>query len=191
MPKLVSKEVTLTQTLKFGPAMSALTDRQRSFVMLWNNGGHKNGAECAREAGFSPNAGDENDAGKRYAYTLLHDPKIKRAIIEDLETRIVGQASWAVDKITEIASTDGHAKQYDALKFISRQAGLIEKQHIEVTHTTDTRSFAEMLQQAKSLAMMLGPKHLAAFEEKFGHVVIDADYVTVEPEPELSKPSDW
>lgn len=140
--------VTTTQKMSFGPAMSALNARQRAFVVSYNNAGGKNAAEAYRAAGY------QAAQPRQEAYSLLHDPKIKAAIVEDVQTRLAGCLTDTVQKIIMIGDEPG-AKQLDALKFLAHHGGLIEKSLVQHDHTV-TLTFDQKLERARQLALDAG-----------------------------------
>ena len=121
-------EISLTQTLTFGPAMSALTERQRSFVVAWHNGGGKNGTEAARAAGYADNGGASI---RNHANWLLQNPNVQAAIVEYARTRFVSDLPGTLDIINDIAYNPQHKDRLAAAKLKLHHAGMIEKTMVE------------------------------------------------------------
>jgi phage terminase small subunit len=125
---MASYAITSTDRIECGPAMNALNDRQRKFVMAWNNSGYSNASECARAAGYF-DAG--NGAIAVQAHSLLHNPRIQAAVIEDAKARLTGDLGSTWDEVDKIAKNPQHTRQLDALKLKLTHAGMIEKTAIE------------------------------------------------------------
>lgn len=151
--------VTTTQILVFGPDMSLLNERQRSFVVAWNNGGHRNATEAVRQAGFS-NVG--RAAGVQ-AQRLLHNPRIQAAIIEDQKARLVGLNASATIAVNEIMNNPQAPapSRLKAAEMVWNRGGL------GITNVTEhnvniTLSQSEKLGKLRDLAGELGldPKTL-------------------------------
>ncbi len=168
-------EITLTQKFSFGPAMSALNDRQRAFVVALNNAGGKNAAEAARAAGYLDSGGSGIWVT---AHRLCHDPNVQAAIIEDARARIVGDLHATLDIIDDIANNPQHKDRLSAAKLKLHHAGMVEVTKVQHEGTV-TISFDQKLEKYKALLAQTGgdpDKALAPFiEAEFTEVVLDAD----------------
>lgn len=157
---------------RFGPAMTALSDRQRAFVLNWNNGGGDNGAECARNAGYS----DQGDAAKVQAHRMLHDPRIQAAIREDISARFTGDLAETKRLLDEIAQNPQHKDQLKALITRLHHAGLVERTVTEHTGTIEL-TYEQRIDKLHQLAVQAGKK-----PEDFlppGTTISDAEFVEV------------
>lgn len=150
--------------------MTALSEMQRNFVIAHNNAGGKNVTESARAAGYSDGTGI-----RAQAHQLISDPKVQAAIVEDMRARLTGNLAEVVEHATKIATTEGHSKQLDAIKFISHHGGMIEKQHIQVEHSL-APSFEEAVARAHQLAEAAGPAAVAQLQK-----IIDVQATEVHP----------
>jgi hypothetical protein len=151
---LVKSTVVLTQTLRFGPAMTSLTDKQRAFVIAWNNAGGKNAAEAARTAGYA-DSGPSGASARNVAHKLLLDPRIQAAVIEDARARFVGTIADDLHSLSQIAGNPQHKRQLDAIKMRLHHAGMIETVKMEVEHKVDP-TLAQKLDELKRLAAITG-----------------------------------
>lgn len=85
----------------FGPAMLALSEKQRLFVinMVELGGGPTKYAECARRAGYSPSDGDM----RQQVYKLVHSEKIQAALEEEAKRRLKTGMVQAVSGLLALA----------------------------------------------------------------------------------------
>lgn len=171
--------VSLKHVVKFGPAMMALNDRQRAFVISHNNSGGLNATQSAREAGYGNNRGSQMVTASR----LLHDPRIQAAIREDMVTRLNGDLAEVWGHISEIGRNPQHKDQLKALTTMAHHAGMVEitKAHVEHSHTV---TFEQRIERIKRLAASTGTdiRTLGLPQQ-----VIEAEFSDVTPtkEPEL------
>ena len=169
------KEITLTQTMTFGPAMSALNDRQRAFVVALNNAGGKNATEAARSAGY---ADDGGASIRNHGNWLLHNPNIQAAIVEDARARIAGDLHATLDIIDDIANNPQHKDRLAAAKVKLHHAGMVEITKVQHEGTV-TVTFDQKLERYKALLAQTGgepDKALAPF--------IEGEFTEVEPDEE-------
>ena len=169
-------EITLTQKMRFGPAMSALTERRRSFVVALNNAGGKNATEAARAAGYL----DSGSGSIRVtANHLLHDPNVQAAIIEDAKARLVGDIHATLLGIDEIAGDPSHKDRLKALTTKLHHAGMIEKtiQQMEVSVNV---TYEQKVDELKRLAIATGRDPVKYLAEK-GITITDAEFEEVAP----------
>lgn len=124
----MATDITLRQ--QFGPAMTALSEMQRNFVIAHCNAGGKNATESARAAGYS-----DKEALRTNANRVLHSPKVQAAIRELMQARLSGNLPALIDEVEWMAKERGHSKQLDAIRFAAHHAGMIEKHQVDVTHT--------------------------------------------------------
>jgi hypothetical protein len=159
-----------------GPAMMALTDQQRAFVISHNNSGGRNGAESARAAGYAVKT------ARQEALRQLHNPKIQAALLEDIKTRFTGDLGLVYEGVRKIATTAGHTQQLKALELMAHHGGLVQNQKIDMTVTHEV-DFTGLMADAKTLVGALtsvDPKLREALATKFGPVT-DAEFEDVTP----------
>ena len=173
----MKKEITLTQTMTFGPAMSALNDRRRAFVVAFNNGGGKNATEAARAAGYA----DTGSGRIRVqAHEMLHDPNVQAALVEDARARLAGDLHATLDIIDDIANNPQHKDRLAAAKMKLHHAGMVEVTKVQHEGTVNV-TFDQKLERYKALLAQTGgaaDPALAPF--------IEAEFTEVpEEEPKL------
>ena len=179
----LAQKVTLTHTYVFGPAMSLLNERERAFVVAWNNGGQRNASMAVRAAGYSQTNGSEHVQ----AHRLLHNPRIQAAIIEDQKARLIGLDADATNTVKEIMNNPQAPapSRLKAAEMVYNRGGLgitsVTEHNINVTLTN-----SEKMGKLHDLASELGidPKVL------LGNIVdLDASEFTEaeeEEEPEIT-----
>lgn len=146
---MTKETVTITQTIAFGPAMSALNAQRRAFVMALNNAGGKNATEAARAAGYKDT---------QYLHTnaqhVLHDPTVQAAIVEDARARLAGDVTLGLNQLDEIAKTPGPS-QLAAVKMKLHHAGLVETVKVQHEHT-HTLTLKDKVAEAMRLCKITG-----------------------------------
>lgn len=155
--------VTTTVNMRFGPAMTALTEKQRAFVIAYNNAGGINASEAARAAGYASGHGKEWKA----AHRQLHDPAVAAAMVEDAVARLRADLPETLDRIDKIARNPQDKNHFKALQMKAHHAGLIETVRSEHTEHL-VLTYEQKLDRIKSLEAQLG-------EGK----TIDAEYTEV------------
>jgi phage terminase small subunit len=136
-----------------GPAMQALTEKQRLFVLAHAANPLGKGADWARQAGYSDGKG-KNCAV--IAVTLLRHPGVVEAMFEvsRLAFRAKGPAI-AADALLRIAQPDGHKDQARAAIAVMDRAGMGPLQNIHVEHHHSMNE-GEMIARIKELAARNG-----------------------------------
>ena len=169
-------EIAIRQKMNFGPAMSALNERQRAFVFALNNTGGRNASEAARAAGYTDT---HNGAIQVTAHRLLHDPNVQAAIIEDAKARLAGDIHATLLGIDEIAMNPGHKDRLKALTTKLHHAGMIEKtiQQMEVSVNV---TYEQKVDELKRLAIATGRDPVKYLAEK-GITITDAEFEEVAP----------
>ena len=172
-------EVVLEEASQ-GPAMQALTEKQRCFVRAMVDQGGLNFRQAAQAAGYLGDANALGVAGHR----LAHDPRIQEAIKEVGLKMLHSGAIIAVKTVIEIAG-DVTAEKKDRLKaseMIMNRSGMhaLTEHKVDVTHKAETTD--DMLKRMEHLArtLNLDPQKL------LGNVMTDAVYEEVKPEDDLS-----
>lgn len=117
-----------------GPAMRAITDLQRRFVLAMFSAPTANASSWARSAGFSAAS---PGALRVTAHRLMHDPKIAAAVQEFAAQNlsVVGPA-LSLGVMMKIARSKGHKDQFKAAAALANRAGFHEKteHHVVVDH---------------------------------------------------------
>jgi phage terminase small subunit len=159
----------------FGPAMEALTERQRRFVLaMLEDGGVKSNSEYARAAGFTGSPATLAVTAHRVA----HDPKVLDAIVEEGTKRM---HSGVVVAVSELVRLCKHAlKDGDKLKAIDmllNRTGLHAKTEHKLTVRKESNE-AEMIESITKLAVEFGmdPAKLIGRTQ-----IIDAEFKEVTP----------
>jgi hypothetical protein len=136
----------------FGPAMRALTEKQRAFVIAMLTEPFKPAAHWARVAGYT----DNGKAGIRVrAHHLVHDERIEAAVAEVCRgtMNILGPV-LATQGLIRIARNPKHAKHHWALEKLANRVGFHETTEHKVT--VDHGSGGDILQRIRDAASLLG-----------------------------------
>ena len=159
---------------KLGPAMTALSEMQRRFVLALLEDGSANHTRAAANAGYEGGNGGQRVAGHR----LAHDPRVQAAIQEEAKSRIGAGAILASSVLQEIAEnrTYSAGDRIKAALAILNRSGLHEKTEHKVV-VEDTRDQAALVAEVKSFAAQLGldPRKLLG---QAG--IIDAEFEVIE-----------
>ena len=135
-----------------GPAMQALTENQRAFVVAMLETGARDATRCATIAGFGNTEGARWQAGHR----LSHNPKVLAAIREEADKRLRSGAILGASVLVEIASNPLHKDQFKAgVELLNRSGLLVETQH-RVIVEDDRRDSKEIEAAIIALAKRLG-----------------------------------
>lgn len=160
----------------FGPAMQALTERQRLFVLAaLDDGGTKSNTEYARAAGYNGSPATLQVTGHRVA----HDPKVLDAMIEEGTKRMHSGVIVATSELVRLCR--GALKDADKLKAIDmllNRVGLHAKTEHKLTVRRESNE-AEMIESITKLATEFGmdPAKLLGRTQ-----IIDADFKEVKPQ---------
>ncbi len=135
----------------WGPAMRALTEQQRRFVIAMMSEPFKPAAHWARVAGYS----DVKDGAKVRAHHLVHDPKVEAAVAEVSRStmNIIGPV-LATQGLIRIARNTRHPKHHWALERLANRTGFHEttEHRVTVDHQTGT----DIMQRIRDAAALLG-----------------------------------
>ncbi|MCC7047191.1 MAG: hypothetical protein IT562_10800 [Alphaproteobacteria bacterium] len=137
----------------FGPKMSALTEKQRRYVLAMLSDPLGNPTRWARAAGYS----DVKEGAKVRGHFLAHDERISEAAQEEAARHLttIGPV-LGIGVMFQIARTKGHRDQLRAAEALANRAGFHEKtEHLVHVHKTD-RTGAAMVDRIKQLADALG-----------------------------------
>lgn len=163
-----------------GPAMRALPERMRAFVVALMETGSGPGSygRCARMAGYTGTDSTISASASR----LVHDDRIQAAIIEESKRRLTGGLIVAVSSLVAMVDPDSDillsAKdRLRAIELLLNRAGLPSQSEQKVTVTHQTASDAEMRKRIGTLARELGMDP----EKLLGKDVIEGEFVEIEP----------
>jgi phage terminase small subunit len=135
-----------------GPAMSALTERQRAFVVTFIEFPTLSHVECARRAGYP----DNGENAKVVAHRLLTSERVLKALNEELDKRFRRDAVLGRSVLLEIAQDKEHPQRLKAAEALLNRGGfgVLHEQRIRVEHS-DMSSEA-MIERIRALAHSLG-----------------------------------
>jgi hypothetical protein len=148
--------------LELGPAMAALSPRQRKYVLAMCAAPLDNPTEWARMAGYRDNG---KTAIRVRAWELEHDDRIRAAVFE-ISRQLLGTvgALLATRQLIRIASDPKEKRHSQAVEAILNRTGFHEKQEVQVTHADLTGE--ALIERIRSLANQLGidPEKLLSAE---------------------------
>lgn len=137
----------------YGPAMLALTEMQRRFVIDFVATGGVSRRESVVRAGYS-NVGRNGD---RMGFVLVHDPRIQSAINEECRRALKGDLPSARFALSQILTNSAHKDHFSAVKLVLAIEGLSEvhksEKKVKHTHKVDR---AGLMAEAKALESRLG-----------------------------------
>jgi hypothetical protein len=123
-----------------GPAMSALTEKQRRFVLELRHGpaGYGSEVRAARAAGYGTPTSSDNVL-KVEAPRTLHDPRVQEALREVGGKIIRAEAFQSIANVTAIARDLNHKDSLKAnLALMDRGGFAVETHHhLTVEHKVD------------------------------------------------------
>lgn len=115
--------------IELGPKMQACSDRERKFVWFYlTNDGPPNGAQAARDAGYS----DHLEAAKVQASRLLHRDRVLAALEEVGKKSFRGLLAPAIKAASKLIENDKHVDHSKAVFTTLARLGLGEKSTVDV-----------------------------------------------------------
>lgn len=144
----------MTDDQELGPAMSALTERQRAFVMAMIEVPGCSHAEAARRAGYS----DASEGAKVRGHYLAHNPAVQAAIREEASKRLNAASLTAAGVLLKLL-TDDEVKPKDritAAGMLLDRSGFGAAQTINVNKTVTDRSGKAIMERIAALSQKLG-----------------------------------
>ena len=113
--------------------MSALTERQRAFVVTFIEFPTLSHAECARRAGYP----DNGENAKVVAHRLLTSERVLKALNEELDKRFRRDAVLGRSVLLEIAQDKEHPQRLKAAEALLNRGGfgVLHEQRIRVEHS--------------------------------------------------------
>jgi hypothetical protein len=114
-----------------GPAMMALSEKRRRFVLAMASDPFGTLASWGKAAGYS----DVKGGAKIRAHEAMHDPKVQQAVLEVAKQTLgVRGPVLAANALIEIVQDKKHPQHLKAVEMLLNRTGMAEKQLIEVTH---------------------------------------------------------
>jgi hypothetical protein len=156
-----------------GPAMSALTDPQRAFVI------------CMCQTGLMPNMANKAAAaagfkGENAGWRMMRNPNVLLALKEEAGKRVLGAALMGVSTIMQIAGDPASKDQFKAAKYLAEMNGFTVEQKIVVEHVKRTEAALVEEIRAKALQLGIDPAPLLAqagiIDAEFTEVTTDDDW---------------
>ncbi len=144
----------MTDDEDLGPAMSALSEKQRGFVMAMIEVPGCSHAEAARRAGYS----DIADGAKVRGHYCAHNPAVQMAIREEAGRRL-NSLSLTAANVMMMVMMDPEAPLKEKLKAASAvldRTGFGAAQTINVNKTVTDRSGKAVLARLQELAVKHG-----------------------------------
>lgn len=138
----------------YGPAMAALTEKQRGFVLAMLTIPGCSHAQAAREAGYS----DTADGAKSRGYYCAHNPAVQAAIREEAGKRLNSLSLVAANVMMEVMldpEGDPRNKTKAAMAVLDR-TGFAAAQNINVNKTVTDNSGAALMERIQKAAAVLG-----------------------------------
>jgi phage terminase small subunit len=174
-----------------GPAMAALTPKQRAYTTaLLDNGGNQTAAALTMNPEMTVTS------ARTTGSQLARHPKIIAALKEEADKRVRVGAPLAIDVMLEIMQTPGHKDRFRAAVEVANRSGLLVIQQVE--HIHDHRHTApEMIAKIEAMArqLKLDPVQLlgsVGISTKSSRAVkaepIDTEFTEVLPEREPEDP---
>jgi len=170
MPQGGNAVIQLGSEESYGPAMRALTDGQRRFVIALLETGARDQKLAATMAGYSPTT------AANMGCRMAHMPAVQLAMREEAEKRLRAGALLGASVMIEIASDVMHKDRFKAADRLLGAAGLTVEtvqRHIIEDHRSDNELRDAIVSMAKKHgldpAKLLGDKN-----------VIDAEFTEVE-----------
>lgn len=138
---------------ELGPAMLALTETQRKWVVAYVSG--CDATTAARLAGYS----DVADAAQVRGCELLQKPTVVGAIKEWTTGALEGRGAFvAIQALIEIAADPEHKKRFEAADSLADRVGFarVTQHQVSVEHR-DERTTAQLLDAIEAFAAKKRP----------------------------------
>ena len=130
----------------FGPKMKSLSERERKFcwaylTLAMANGGHVNGADAAREAGYSDIAG----GARVRAHELMQRERVIEALDELGQRELRGLVVPAMMALRRLLDSPLHVDHPKAIMAVLNRTGYSEKtEHsVNIRHSVDTKELED------------------------------------------------
>lgn len=165
----------MTDEAEFGPAMAALTEKQRSFVLAMVERPGITQTDAARVAGYS----DVKDGAKVRGHYLAHNPNIQAAIREEAGKRLHASSLLAANVLVDILGDDGvpAKERLKAAGMLLDRTGFAAVQKIEVNKTD--HSGKAIMERIRALSEKLGVDTGRLLGGPAAAPVVDAEFSEV------------
>ena len=143
-----------------GPAMQALNDRERAYVVaLVTAGGSE--VQAALAAGYgedSPTHDDRMNAANQAAWRLRRKPTILAAMKEEAEKRLHAGVVLASEALIAMVKDPLNKHHFKAVDRLLAHSGLIiaTRHEVDVKHTVVPQTDEELLARIKVLSQRIG-----------------------------------
>lgn len=144
----------MTDAAEYGPAMTALTDKQRAFVLAMLNIPGCSHAQAARQAGYSAHA----DGAKVRGHEAAHNPHVQAALREEAGKRLNSLSVVAANVMMDVMldpETSAKDKMKAAAAVLDR-TGFAAAQNINVHKTVTDTSSKGIMERIQRAAAALG-----------------------------------
>lgn len=143
----------MDEITEFGPAMSALTPKQRLFVLAMLADPFGNAARWARAAGYS----DVKEGAKVRGFKALHSPAVRAAAFELARGQLDARGPiLAVEGLLRVAAKPKHKKHLQALLEVANRVGFPASTEHNVNVNHSDRTGMAMVERIAKIAGMLG-----------------------------------
>lgn len=138
-----------------GPAMMALNERQRAFVVaMFDLGANATYADAARRAGYADNG---KGAIRVQAHNLAHNDKVQAALREEAERMAGTLLPIAHKMMADLVKNPASPDHFKAIKHAQALAGVSPTVKHEVVHKHDAASLRADLAAAMDLLRSVAP----------------------------------
>lgn len=144
----------MSDEVEYGPAMAALTERQRGFVIAMLTIPGCSHSRAAREAGYS----DVAEGAKVRGHECAHNPNVQAALREEAGKRLNSLSVVAANVMMDIMLSDDAAPK-DKLKAamaVLDRTGFAAAQTINVNKTVTDNSGRAVMERIERAAAELG-----------------------------------
>lgn len=167
----------MTDASDYGPAMAALNERQRAFVLAMLTIPGCSHARAAREAGYS----DVAEGAKVRGHYLAHSPNVQAALREEAGKRLNSLSVVAANVMMDImlAEDSSSKDKLKAAMAVLDRTGFAAAQNINVNKTVTDQSGAAIMSQIRALADRLGVPVAGLLGKQPAVPAIDAEFSEV------------
>lgn len=162
---------------EYGPAMAALSEKQRGFVMAMIQTPGCTHAEAARRAGYS----DASEGAKVRGFYLAHHPRVQQAIREEAGRRL-NSLSLVAANVMMMVMMDEEAPLKEKLKAAAAvldRTGFGAAQTINVNKTLTDQTGGAIMERIKSLAAKHGLDPMKLLSPGPAAPVVEAEFSEV------------
>lgn len=177
MPKVARESwIELDPESSYGPAMRALTDTRKRFVIayVWFGGVRKSPAEAARKAGIGGTERSTNTSSK----ILMRDPKVLAALREETDKLLTSYGAAAAHRLNELLQSDNEKVALDASKSLLGFAGhTLNRTEHKLIIQDEFGSTQEILDYVEKTLAKFDPKRMARIDA--AERAVDVEFVRI------------